>query len=233
VRPNPSGKQTVDKPAVRKQIRKLEKKLRWLDKKERKTGKKVEKVRDLKQSRMRKPTRERIAKRRAERERAEAKLEAAIAAMITLTRGRAGRLGAAGSMRWRKPLAGRISQRYGCTGYPTNPRRGGCRHFHDGVDIAAPVGSKIRASADGLVAYVGFSPWDGVKRAFIVVLVHPGGYESVYAHLKPTRKVRAGQVVDRGEVIGKVGMTGLTTGPHVHWEVRRGGTWLNPLKVGR
>ena len=116
---------------------------------------------------------------------------------------------------------------------PTNPRRGSCRHFHDGVDIAAPKGTKVRASADGYVAYAGFSPWDNGSRAYIVIIGHANGYESVYAHLQPKRSVRAGQKVKRGDVIGSVGMTGLTSGPHVHWEIRRGGVDLNPLRAGR
>ena len=69
-------------------------------------------------------------------------------------------------------------------------------------------------------------------RAYIVIIGHAGGYESVYAHLQPRKKVRAGQKVKRGQVVGTIGLTGLTTGPHVHWELRKGGTNVNPLKAG-
>ncbi len=91
----------------------------------------------------------------------------------------------------------------------------------------------MRASADGYVAYVGFNPWDTGDRAFVVIIGHAGGYQSVYAHLKPVRKVRAGQRVELGEVIGLVGMTGRSTGPHVHWEVKKGFVNVDPLRAGR
>ena len=141
-------------------------------------------------------------------------------------------MGPASTRSFKTPVAGTITQPYGCTGYYANSRRGNCRHFHDGVDIAARKGKAVRASADGYVAYVGYSPWDSGARAFIVIIGHSRGYETVYAHLKPAREIRAGVRVDRGELIGRVGMTGLTSGPHVHWEVKRSGTTVNPMKAG-
>ena len=231
VHPNPKGKQKTDKPTLRKQVRKLAKKVKWLDRKLRQAERKVEQARELKQSRWKKPTRARIDRRVAERERAEDKLSRAIGAMLSLTTARAGRLGAASSKDLRKPVRGSISQRYGCTGYHVNPRRGSCRHFHDGVDIAAPVGRWVRAVADGYVAYAGYSPWDSGPRAYIVITVHAGGVESVYAHLEPKRKVKAGRAVKRSAAIGAVGMTGLTSGPHLHWEVRKHGRTVDPKKV--
>ena len=234
VRPNPSGRQKTDKPALRKKIRKLERKVGWLDKKLRRTTRKAEKVRDRKQSLQRKPTRARIAKRIDERQRAEARLASAIARMTAHAKGRVGGMGAASGKGFSKPVKGPISQDYGCTGFRTNPRRGSCRHFHDGVDITGRVGTKVRASADGYVAFVGFNPADDpLKRAFIVKVVHAGGYVSTYAHLKPTRKVKAGQRVDRGDVVGTIGMTGKTTGPHVHWEIYQGVNPVDPLMSGR
>ena len=91
----------------------------------------------------------------------------------------------------------------------------------------------MRASADGYVAYVGFSPWDRGARAFIVIIGHARGYSTVYAHLQPTRLVRAGQRVSAGELIGRVGLTGKTTGPHVHWEVHEDGRTVKPKRRGR
>lgn len=231
VRPDPNGRQNVDKPALRKKVRGLKKKARRLDRKLRQAERKVEQARELKQSRVKRPTRERMAKRVAERERAEDRLGSAISSMLSLTADRAGRLGAASARNLRKPVRGGISQSYGCTGYRLNPRRGACRHFHDGLDIAAPLGRYVKAAADGYVAYAGYSPWDRGARAYIVITVHAGGVEAVYAHLKPVRKARAGQRVERGDVIGAVGMTGTTSGPHVHWEVRKHGRTVDPRRA--
>ena len=231
VRPNPKGKQATDKPALRKQVRKASKKAQQLDKKLRVAERKVDTARERKQSRWSKPTRARIARRVAERERAEDKLVRAISAMRAVTGDRAGRLGVASGKDLRKPVRGAISQPYGCTGYYLNPRHGSCRHFHDGLDIAAPKGRWVKAAADGYVAYAGYSPWDSGKRAWIVITLHAGGVESVYALLKPVRKVRSGLRVERGDVVGTIGMTGLTSGPHLHWEVRRTGRQLDPQRA--
>lgn len=233
VRPNPAGSQRVDKPKLRKRVAKLNRQVRQLETRLRQSEQKEAAARELKQSRVNKPTKARIDARKRERERAEGKLGTAIYQMTALSRDRAGRFGTASVRGFAKPAKGKLSQAFGCTGYATNPRRGGCKHFHDGVDIAAPVGTKVKASADGYVAYAGWSPWDTGDRAYIVIVGHANGYESVYAHLQPRRKVRAGQKVKRGQVIGSIGMTGLTTGPHVHWEVRKGGRNVSPLKAGR
>jgi murein DD-endopeptidase MepM/ murein hydrolase activator NlpD len=127
------------------------------------------------------------------------------------------------------PASGRISQTYGCTGFRLNPPRGSCRHFHDGLDITGYRGAPIRAAAVGVVSYVGWNPWDQNGRAFMVMVAHPGGYETLYGHLLATRRVRVGQLVHRGEVIGYMGNTGRSTGVHLHFELRRGRTTLNPL----
>ncbi len=91
----------------------------------------------------------------------------------------------------------------------------------------------MRASASGYVAYVGWNPWDRGRRAFIVIIGHAGGYETIYAHMLPIRKVRAGQFVRTGQTIGRAGSTGHSTGPHVHWEVSKGFVTRNPKSVGR
>ena len=232
VHPNPAGTQKTDKPKLRKRIRKLQKQVNKLESKLRQAQGKETAARKLKQSRVSKPTKARLNARKAERERAEGKLSSAIYQMTALSKDRAGRFGTSSVKRFAKPSKGKLSQAYGCTGYATNPSKGSCKHFHDGVDIAAPVGTKVKASADGFVAYAGWSPWDKGDRAYIVIIGHAGGYESVYAHLQPRKKVRAGQKVKRGQVVGTIGLTGLTTGPHVHWELRKGGTNVNPLKAG-
>ena len=99
------------------------------------------------------------------------------------------------------------------------------------MHVAAPKRSKVRASANGVVAYVGFNPWDSRKRAFIVLVAHRGGLITNYAHLMPRRRVKAGQYVRRGKTIGFVGVTGHTTGPHVHWEAIRDGSMRDPLSI--
>ncbi len=113
-----------------------------------------------------------------------------------------------GSAAFSWPTTGRISQTYGCTGFYLNPRRGSCRHFHDGVDIVDGYGTPVRAVAVGVVAYTGWNPWDEGGRAWIVVVVHPDGYVSRYGHLTPTDRVRAGELVHTGQIIGKMGNTG-------------------------
>jgi len=168
----------------------------------------------------------------ARREGAEAALGSRILSMSQLAQRRVAkktsvRPGINSGFTW--PTRGRISQTYGCTGFRLNPPRGSCRHFHDGLDITGYRGTPIRAAAVGVVSYIGWNPWDQNGRAFMIVVAHPGGYETLYGHVLPTRRVRVGQLVHRGEVIGYMGNTGRSTGVHLHFELRRGRTTLNPL----
>lgn len=126
------------------------------------------------------------------------------------------------------PSVGRISQTYGCTGFRLNPPRGSCRHFHDGLDIVSGYGSKVSSAADGVVAYAGWNPWDEGGRAWVMVVSHPDGYVTRYGHLLPTSLVRVGQFVRQGEAIGRMGNTGRSTGTHLHFELLRGGSTVNP-----
>jgi murein DD-endopeptidase MepM/ murein hydrolase activator NlpD len=230
VRPNPGGPQITDRPKLRKQIRSLKARLARLEKKEARLTSQVQWARKAKQARLKKVSPVRIKARLRDREHAESTLAGFISRMLDVATTRAADTFSVASTRtFKKPTRGKVSQAYGCTGYRTNPRRGSCAHFHDGLDIVASRGAKVRASADGYVAYVGWNPWDKGKRAFVVIIRHAAGYETVYAHLKPVRKVRAGQRVARGQVIGLVGTTGKTTGPHVHWELHRNGGAMNPL----
>jgi hypothetical protein len=127
------------------------------------------------------------------------------------------------------PSVGRISQTYGCTGFYLEPPRGSCRHFHDGLDIVSGYGSRIHAAADGVVAYAGWNPWDAEGRAWIMVVSHPDGYVTRYGHLIPGSLARVGQFVRQGEAIGRMGNTGKSTGTHLHFELLRGNTTVNPL----
>lgn len=97
--------------------------------------------------------------------------------------------------------------------------------LHAGLDFAAPQGTPIYATADGTVREAGFS--DGGYGNHVVVN-HGYGYETLYGHMVRI-KARNGQRVKRGEVIGYVGSTGKSTGPHCHYEVHKGGQKLDPV----
>ena len=105
---------------------------------------------------------------------------------------------------------------------PFGPRNGG---FHKGIDIAAPKGTTVTATAPGRVVYAGRDWGSGYGR--IVKIDHGNGYETWYAHLKRA-KVRRGKRVERGQRIGTVGESGRADGPHVHYEVRKEGQPVNP-----
>lgn len=142
------------------------------------------------------------------------------------TGGRPG--GSSGNGRFMWPTNGTVTQEYGCTGFRLEPPRGGCRHFHGGIDIANSSGTPIRAAGDGVVAFVGWNKWDGSNPAFVVMIAHGGNINTFYSHLLPRYTVRTNQRVRKGQVIGYMGATGNATGPHLHWEVMRGYTSLPP-----
>ncbi|GAB4485421.1 MAG: M23 family metallopeptidase [Thermodesulfovibrionales bacterium] len=119
------------------------------------------------------------------------------------------------------PTSGNITSDYGSRIHPTS----GKDDFHSGIDIAADPGTPVRATADGIVS---FSDWSGGS-GNLVAIEHGFGYSTYYAHNK-LLNVRVGQKVKRGDVIGYVGSTGNSTGPHVHYEVWQDGKILNPSK---
>lgn len=119
-----------------------------------------------------------------------------------------------GEFLWPVPSSNTISSGYG--------HRWG--RAHEGVDISARVGSHIVAAAEGVVVYSG-SEIGGYGN--ITVIAHKNGFFSVYAHAK-NNFTRQGQRVYRGQVISQVGMTGRTTGPHLHFEIRRNGEAIDP-----
>jgi murein DD-endopeptidase MepM/ murein hydrolase activator NlpD len=135
---------------------------------------------------------------------------------------------------WMIPVAGELTQGFGQTTYWGEPARtyNGVfyAHFHDGIDIATAMYSPVVAAAPGRVVWVGHLP-DG---AMVVLIAHIGGLVSLYAHLDdriaPPRVV-AGDEVKEGQIIGAIGMTGMTTGPHVHFVVWRNGELIDPLSV--
>jgi murein DD-endopeptidase MepM/ murein hydrolase activator NlpD len=136
---------------------------------------------------------------------------------------------------WMTPAQGELTQGFGPTRYWYEPARAYrgifYAHFHDGIDIGAEMYSPVVAAAPGRVVWVGHLP-DG---AMVVIIAHVGGLVSLYAHLDddiaPPR-VAAGDQVERGQIIAAVGMTGMTTGPHLHFVVWRDGELIDPLSLG-
>jgi len=98
---------------------------------------------------------------------------------------------------------------------------------HEGVDIAAPWGTSVYVSAEGSVLRTGYDP-AGYGR--FVEIRHPNGMTTLYGHLSRL-DVASGDTVEAGARIGLVGSTGRSTGPHLHFEVRRGDRQVNPVKV--
>mgnify|MGYP000268259617 FL=1 len=121
-----------------------------------------------------------------------------------------------------RPVNGRITSRYGSRRHPVL----GYRRMHSGVDFGASRGTPIYAVTDGSVRYAGRKGGYGK----FVELKHGGGLGTGYAHMSRIA-VRSGQRVRRGQIIGYVGSTGLSTGPHLHYELYRNGRTVNPLSV--
>ncbi len=121
----------------------------------------------------------------------------------------------------RPPLAGRVSSEFGWRIHPIF----GEKRFHRGLDIAAEEGSIIRASMAGRVVASEFREDYGN----VVVLEHGRGYTTLYAH-NSENLVREGEWVDAGASLGLVGSTGRSTGPHLHFEVKRHGRNLDPAE---
>ena len=120
------------------------------------------------------------------------------------------------------PIHGRLTSPFG---YRSDPFTG-ARSFHSGVDLAAPTGTSVKATLDGKIAETGFS------RVFgnYVIITHERGYQSLYGHLSAIY-VKRGQYVTQGTVIGAVGNTGYSTGPHLHLSIYKNGRLINPFSV--
>jgi len=130
-----------------------------------------------------------------------------------------------GTLNW--PISGTVTQEFGCTGFVWEPPLGSCAHYHNGIDIADPMYTPIHAAGDGRVVFAGPLS-DG---AWVVIIAHSSSLLTWYAHVDDARHpipVRVGQWVTQGQVIAYVGMTGHTTGPHLHWMAQLNGTFVNP-----
>jgi murein DD-endopeptidase MepM/ murein hydrolase activator NlpD len=119
------------------------------------------------------------------------------------------------------PVRGLITAGYG---YRVSPFTGQ-REMHEGLDIAAPHGTPILATANGVISFVGSLAAFGN----VVFINHGHGFTTFYAHTSSIR-VKEGQQVKRGQMVASVGTSGRTTGPHVHYEVQVNGATVNPLK---
>jgi murein DD-endopeptidase MepM/ murein hydrolase activator NlpD len=122
---------------------------------------------------------------------------------------------------WPLRNGGVVTSKFGFRRHPITGRRS----MHMGIDIAAKRGTEIVAMADGLVIFSGRKSGYGN----IVELRHPNGLETRYAH-NERNLVREGDLIKKGQVIAKLGSTGRSTGPHVHFEVRKNGEAVNPMR---
>lgn len=122
-----------------------------------------------------------------------------------------------------KPISGgRITSTFG---YRNRPKARGATAYHQGVDWGTPIGTTVYASCGGTVAQAGWMSGYG----YCVFINHPDGRQTRYAHLSRCL-VSKGQSVSQGQVIARSGNTGASTGPHLHFEIRIGGSPVNPLK---
>lgn len=118
-----------------------------------------------------------------------------------------------GELQW--PLRGILYARFGKKG----------KDLHDGIDLAAPVGTPVKAAQAGTIVYAG----DQKGYGLIAIISHENGLVTLYAHNHDLR-VKTGQKVQSGQVIATVGESGRTTGPHLHFEVRKDGVPVDPLE---
>ena len=124
---------------------------------------------------------------------------------------------------FRFPLPfGRLSSGYGMRDNPFT----GHSEFHKGIDLAAPLGTEVIAARDGEVAQLGFDPVLGS----MIIVDHEAGYQTIYGHLAEIH-VQLNDEVRSGMIIGTVGTTGYSTGPHLHFEIRRRGASRDPAPL--
>jgi murein DD-endopeptidase MepM/ murein hydrolase activator NlpD len=127
------------------------------------------------------------------------------------------------------PLANAVvTQPFGCTDFVLEPAAPWCPtgHMHTGLDLAAPVGSPVHAAAAGVAEVIDTSGGYGLH----VLLTHDPRLTTLYGHLSSV-SVRTGQWVQAGDVVGGVGSTGLSTGPHLHFEVRKDARPVDPMPL--
>ena len=127
-----------------------------------------------------------------------------------------------------RPMASwQVSQPFGCTGFGFEPPRGGCAHFHNGIDLVGPAGSAVFSVLAGIVEVQQPAGYGGGYGIHIVVH-HDAQTSTMYAHLLAAAVI-TGQPVAAGGLVGYQGSTGLSTGAHLHFEVRRAGIPVDPV----
>lgn len=130
------------------------------------------------------------------------------------------------------PIGGEVVQLFGPTAFTLEPALTyhgvHYQHFHTGLDIDAPMGTPVGASAPGVVVQVGTADGRFAGYGNYILVEHAQGYATLYGHLDRV-VVAVGQTVQQLQLIGYVGSTGLSTGPHLHFEIRRYGDFLDPL----
>ena len=131
-------------------------------------------------------------------------------------------VGGSTSQAMRMPVNGRVTSGFGSRFHPIL----GYVRMHAGLDLAAAYGSPIAAAADGRIVSSGWSGGYGN----LVRIVHAGGIQTMYGHMSRI-VARSGEMVRQGQIIGYVGSTGLSTGPHLHYEVLKNGRPVNPTSV--
>jgi murein DD-endopeptidase MepM/ murein hydrolase activator NlpD len=121
-----------------------------------------------------------------------------------------------------------VTQSFGCTSLEQEPWSATCpsHHFHSGIDLAAPQGTPVHAASSGVVK-VGH---DRTGYGLFIVVRGDDGLSTLYGHLSRV-EVESGDTVAAGDVIGEVGSTGNSTGPHLHFEVRVAGRPVDPLPM--
>ena len=123
------------------------------------------------------------------------------------------------------PVGGKVTSSYGWREDPVKPVPGEKR-FHHGVDFIGKSGDPIKAAMKGTVLHIDNNP----NLGNFIILKHDDGYQTLYAHLL-AYSVKPGDTVSQGQEIGKIGATGYTTGPHLHFEIFRNGNRIDPLDL--
>lgn len=119
------------------------------------------------------------------------------------------------------PVWGRLSSTFGYRIHPFT----GQSVFHEGIDISNQIGTPVRCTADGVVSFTGYKDYFGN----LVQISHPSsGFKTIYGHLKKAAVIE-GQAVKRGEIIGYMGNSGRSTGPHLHYEIHKLTNKVNPI----
>jgi murein DD-endopeptidase MepM/ murein hydrolase activator NlpD len=121
------------------------------------------------------------------------------------------------------PVWGRITSTFGYRVHPFT----GAYILHEGLDISGTIGTPIKSTADGIISFV------GMKENFgnVVMINHPAsGFRTIFAHLQKAAVVE-GQAIKRGELVGFLGNTGRSTGPHLHYQVQKWNDLVNPMDL--